>query len=102
MYDTPTLCLLILASGDNSTADVTAQDGGERVDSTAFKFQIGDSSDSEDETSIKLVDCGMQTDPISEVPPTNSMTSHRAARPLDECLAIFKSDVSVGNESTYA
>lgn len=57
-------------------------------------FMVGDSSDSEDE-SPRYATVAVQTDPVANDTELAVTGAFKTPRSLEECVAVFKSDVSV-------
>lgn len=63
-------------------------------DTHMASFQIGGDSDSEDDAT-GTVERGVQTEPVIDIPSLSTHTRDSKPRSIEDCLAIFKSDVSI-------
>ena len=57
-------------------------------------FRIGEDSDSDDSSVINTEDKCVQTEPIEEMNSLPAVKTDTTPRSLEECLTVFKSDVS--------
>lgn len=96
---TDLLCLHVLSKFVDEPIKTDTLIPGESpglVKSASSMFQIGDSSESEDDvipSRVKSEDKGIQTTPVEDLRPL-SPPADDEPRSMEECLTIFKSDVS--------